>query len=182
MELIKVIWISKTLISGTIFLLYLISSISHLCHHVWLANILISSFLPQTAEAVFVCPWQFTVGQRWPALWGRPSISLCSWAFIITRQDTGPLLTLSISLPAGFFWAQVFFTKPPQKPNCQMLHIFDRRVYIRSKLNGPYRGLNVESIPLNLCCCTGTPEKPHLSSCALLTHSDQTLYVNCWPY
>lgn len=60
-----------------------------------------------------------------------------------------------------------------------MLHIFDRRVYIRSKLNGPYGGLNVESIPLNLCCCIGTPEKPHLSSYALLTHSDQTSYVNC---
>lgn len=44
-----------------------------------------------------------------------------------------------------------------------MLHIFDRRVYIPSELNGPYRGLNGGSIALNLPCCTGTPGKPHLS-------------------
>lgn len=49
-----------------------------------------------------------------------------------------------------------------------MRHIFDRRVYISSKLNGPYRGLNLGSIALNLCCCVGTSGKPHLSFSLLL--------------
>lgn len=34
-------------------------SLPLICPHVWLSNILISAFLTKTAEAEFVCPWQF---------------------------------------------------------------------------------------------------------------------------
>jgi len=47
-----------------------------------------------------------------------------------------------------------------------MLHIFDERVYILSKFNGPYSGLNLGSIALNLSRCIGG--KPR-RSCSFLS-------------
>lgn len=162
----------------------IISYILDICPHVWLTNILISAFLTETAEAELVCRWQF----RLVLTNSLREILHHSLQLNIHHQKTGhrPFTLLVNGLASWIsFWAQAFLLKPAQKnqTKCQMLHVFDRHVYIPSKLNGQ-RGLNLGSIALNLSCCIGTPGKPNLSlafTCAPLTYSDYTIYVNCWP-
>lgn len=108
----------------------------------------IRAFLTKTAHAELLCPWQVR-----SALTSSLSEAFHhSLQLNIHHQKTGHRpFTPPVNEPASWiFLSSGLFYWKAQNTNRQIRHNFERRVYIPSELNGPYRGLNLGSIALNL--------------------------------